>query len=47
MPWESHFYPVFSDEAIDWFDDIDGKCLAKAADQLNKVAKKGKSTIDV
>lgn len=36
------FYPVFEDGDGDWPDDINGKCLARAADYLEKVARTNK-----
>ncbi|MEX0776095.1 MAG: hypothetical protein WD042_10350 [Phycisphaeraceae bacterium] len=37
------FYPIFHDRPADWPDDMNGKCLARAADRLDKAAKKAKA----
>src|SRR5688572_10830107 len=34
------FYPVFEDGSGGWTDDINGKCLARAADLFDKRCKK-------
>ena len=36
------FYPVFEDRSDGWPDDVNGKCLSRAADKLDKICRSRK-----